>query len=208
MFADKATLTVLALCGVFNYSFNQQHVVHLFHLKSIYPHALLWQKILNGVAGRSVQYKLLVTSINEEQMRGVQNRCYQQEKSRAHLAVSTPVLVMAAVVEMDWWNRHCMEQLVMVLKNLLFGGVVVKGLIRAQMMQHSLWLGGECGSGLGGPHNKIRGWDGTLLGRLHIWMTEMNLELKGGAPMPMHGRERDVLVHLTLKRGEGGTSFI
>ena len=77
----------------------------------------------------------------------------------------------------------------MLLKNLLFGGDVIKGLLTAQMMQHSLWLGGGGGSGLEGKHNKVRGWDGTLLGRLHMWMTEMNLELKGGNQSQWGGRE-------------------
>ena len=63
-----------------------------------------------------MQYKLLMTSVNEEQIREVQNRCFKQEKRRAHLAVSTPDLVVASVIELDWWNRHCMEQLVMLLK--------------------------------------------------------------------------------------------
>ena len=57
----------------------------------------LWQKIIGGVAGRSVQYKLLTASPSEEQVRGVQQRCLKQERRRAHLACSTPLLVAQAL---------------------------------------------------------------------------------------------------------------
>ena len=69
----------------------------------------------------------------------------------------------------------------------------MKQLLAAQMMQHSLWLGGAAGSGMQGYHNPMRGWDGTILGRLHIWMAEMHLELEGGDRVPM-GRQQDLLL--------------
>ena len=47
-----------------------------------------------------------------------------------------------------------------------------------------------------GPYNEARGWSGLMLGRLHIWMTDMGLTLTGpdeDTAIPM-GREGDCLL--------------
>ncbi len=66
----------------------------------------------------------------------------------------------------------------MVLKHLQRGDTKVAAMLQQAIMQHTLWQGGDQ-AGLGGPHNQQRGWDGLLLGRLHLWMTDMQLTLTG-----------------------------
>ena len=78
----------------------------------------------------------------------------------------------------------------------------MKQLPAAQMIQHSLWLGGAAGSGMQGCHNPMRGWDGTILGRLNIWMVEMHLELEGGDMVPMCRQEDLLLVELVESEEE------
>ena len=79
----------------------------------------------------------------------------------------------------------------MLMKFLSKQGTTVKLLILAGLHQHLLWNGGV--GGLGSPEAPREDWDGTLMGRLHMWMRTMNLELRGPVSTPM-ARENDTLL--------------
>ncbi len=102
---------------------------------------------------------------------------------------------------LDWWHKHCQDQVVCLLKLLGRRESKVSQMLQQSIMQHTLWQGGDQ-AGLAGPYNQDRGWSGMLLGRLHMWMTEMHLEIQGPAKytdIPW-GREGDILLLDLLPR--------
>ena len=87
---------------------------------------------------------------------------------------------------------HCVGQMMMVMKMLLGHRGHAKEMLCSSIKLRQLWTGASEG-GLGGQDGVNRGWDGTMLGRLHLWMAENGFELKGGGKLP-DGRENDLLL--------------
>ena len=74
-------------------------------------------------------------------MQTVQSKCYIACKSALGLARSTPNDVVSAVVSLDWWNLHCTNQMLMVMKMLLSNRDQTKGMLVASLRMHQLWAG-------------------------------------------------------------------
>ena len=146
-------------------------------------------RLMCTVAAPAALYKLMVASIGEQDMQAVQSKCYIACKAALGLARSTPNDVVSAVVSLDWWNRHCTNQMLMVMKMLLSNRDQTKGMLVSSLQMHQLWAG-SMELGLGEPESQGRGWDGTMLGRLPLWMGQHGFQLKGGGALPL-GREHD-----------------
>jgi hypothetical protein len=73
--------------------------------------------------------------------------------------------------------------MVMKMMMLLSSRVQTKGLLESSVRMHQLWSG-AAEAGLGDVEAQSRGWDGTMLGRLHIWMGKHGFQLNGGGSLP------------------------
>ena len=93
-------------------------------------------------------------------------------------------------MSLDWWNQHCVDQILMVTKMLLSNRVQTSSLLESSVRMHQLWSG-AAEAGLGDGEAKSREWDDTMLDRLHTWMSKHGFQLKRGGPLPL-GREHDV----------------
>jgi len=151
----------------------------------------LWRRLISLVAERSALYKIKESCASPDDIHEIQARCHRAFKAKAGLCVTTPDLVVSALVTTDWTTKHFIEQLVLVLNSLQRRGTNLDMLLRAAMQHHALWQGGF--ATLGGRHNRQRGWDGTMLGQLHLWMMGVNLELRGPIQIPP-GRGDDCLL--------------
>jgi hypothetical protein len=153
--------------------------------------AELWTKLLSQVAKRSALYCVHTTSLGPTDLAGIHSRCFRAFKAKAGLCVTTPNEVVSALVDLDWGSQHFIEQVIMVLKYLQRPCSTLEQLLCSAIQHHALWQGGD--STLGAKAPVTRGWDSTLLGRLHLWMATMNLELKGPVATPV-GRHGDALL--------------
>jgi ribonuclease HI len=151
----------------------------------------LWRRLVSQVAERSAMYKIRISCASPEDIREIYAKCHRAFKAKSGLCVTTPDLVVSALVTTDWTTKHFIEQLVLVLNSLQRPGSNLDMLLRAAMQHHALWQGGF--ATLGGKLNRLRGWDGTLLGQLHMWMMGVNLELRGPIKVPP-GRHNDCLL--------------
>ena len=147
-------------------------------------------RLMSTVAAPAVLYKMMVASVGERDFQTIQAGCYTACKAAIGLARTTPNDVVSAVVSLDWWNQHCVGQILMVMKMLLSSRVQTRGLLESSVRMHQLWSG-AAEAGLGDSEAQSRGWDGTMLGRLHMWMGKHGFQLKGGGSLPL-GREHDV----------------
>lgn len=144
----------------------------------------LWLNLLNAVAEARVRYKMMVTTVGRDDFKDIQGRCYLVLKARAGLCSKTSDDAISALVQLEWWHLHCLDQLMLILRYLSRADQKVYSLLRLSMVQHTLWQAGEQ-QGLAGPLNPNRGWDSTLIGRLHSWMTEMSLSITGPTLLPL-----------------------
>ena len=144
-------------------------------------------RLMSTVAAPAVLYKMMVASVGERDFQTIQAGCYTAYKATVGLARTTPNDVVSAVVSLDWWNQHCVGQILMVVKMLLSNRVQTKCLLESSVRMHQLWSG-AAEAGLGDGEAQSRGWDGTMLGRLHMWMGKHGFQLKGGGQLPL-GRE-------------------
>ena len=158
--------------------------------KGTAPEAL-WLRLLSQVAERSAMYKLRISCASPADIKDVQAKCHRTFKAKAGLCVTTPDLVVSALVTLDWTSKHFIEQLVLLLKGLQKSGTKLDGLIRSALQHHALWQGGL--ATIGSRLNPLRGWDGTMIGQLHGWMASRNLELRGPVEVPP-GRQNDCLL--------------
>lgn len=151
----------------------------------------IWSRLLSQVAERAAMYSVLTSSVGKKDIADIQARSFRALKAKAGLCITTPSEVVSAVVSLDWASRHYTSQLMMIIKYLQRPHSNLHKLLGSAIMQHALWQGGH--STLGSQARCGRGWDSTLLGRLHIWMAENHLELVGGAGVQM-GRLGDKLL--------------
>ena len=166
------------------------------------PHAL-WSRLIDQVAERSALYCLLTSSVGHSDLTAIHARCHRAFKAKAGLCVTTPNAIVSSLVTMDWANKHFMEQLLMVIKHLQRPSTTLHALLASSIQQHALWQGGD--STLGALSPVTDRWDGTMLGRLHLWMSSLHLELRGPLRVPP-ARENDTLLrHLALDSEERET---
>ena len=144
--------------------------------------AALWMKLITQVAQRSALYCIHTSSIGPNDITDIQARCHRAFKAKAGLCITTPNEVVSAIVTLDWASQHFIEQTVMVIKYLQRPGSKLEALLCSAIQQHALWQGGD--STLGALCATDRGWDSTLLGRLHLWLAANHLELKGPVKTP------------------------
>lgn len=61
---------------------------------------------------------------------------------------------------------------------------MVKQILEGGIYWLQMWVGTEQPV-LETEFSEVRGWNGTWIGRVHAWMTSMNIRLSGGRPMAM-----------------------
>ena len=160
----------------------------------------LWTRLLSQVAERSALYKVRVSSVGKNDLDDIHRRCHRAFKAKASLCITTPNLVVSSLVNPDWASVHFCEQLVMVMKQLQSKDHTTVALLRSALQQHQLWQGGiGC---LGSDNDTERGWDSTLLGRLHDWMRPLHLELRGPLSTPLARLNDSMLIDLATTTQE------
>ena len=80
--------------------------------------AALWRRLISQVAERSALYKLRVSCVSPDDIKEVQSKCHRAFKAKAGLCVTTPDLVVSALVATDWTTKHFIEQMLLVLNGL------------------------------------------------------------------------------------------
>ena len=159
----------------------------------------LWTRLISQVAQRSALYCIHTASVGTDDLTAIHARCHRAFKAKAGLCVTTPNEIVSALVTLDWASQHYIEQTVMIMKYLQRPGSTLEALLCAAVQHHALWQGGDCTLGALAPTN--RGWDGTLLGRLHHWMAQKHLELKGPIRTP-DSRAGDALLRTHARSDE------
>ena len=161
------------LAGVFNkLARGRQKIYHVAQY--------VWDHIL----APKVVYRLMFATISEAKFNEIMQPAWSAYKSAMHFARSTSSRLLGAMGFGNLWHRLKADRLLVLIRCLNSRNKYVKQVTVATLFLEAQWAStGE--AVMGTPHCAGRGWSGTWVGDLRIWMREQGLSLSGGAKMEL-----------------------
>ena len=121
----------------------------------------------------------MFATISEAKFNEVMQPVWSAYKSAMHLARSTSSKLLGAMGFGNLWHRLKADRLLVLIRCLSSRNVYVKQVTRATLFLEAQWA--STGNAvMETPHCEGRGWSGTWVGDLRIWMREQGLSLSGG----------------------------
>ena len=187
-----------------SWGWNMQEVAELCKraelcVKGGLPKAALY-RTLKMTVERSIVYKLLMASVSEEELYEVTKPLYKSFKFATGLPQSTSTSAIQAFGGMDLWAMLNIERLVTMYRVLIGKHTVEQKLLKASIHQLQMWYGWERPV-LEMDDFSRRGWNHSLVGRVHSFMAEYNIKMVGGEGMKMRRRGDEAIVDAAKRMG-------
>ena len=152
-------------------------VARLLRLAMVPPTAA-W-RFWNDVFMPTIMYRLLFATVSEAQLEKAISPAWQALKAKLRLARSSPTLLLKAVGIGDVWHQMKVERLLVLLRCLDSHRASLRETAEAMVFLEQRWeSAGEPILSVG--HCSPRGWSGTLVGDLRMWMKQLDLRVVGG----------------------------
>jgi len=165
-------------------------VARLLAMAMVTAHAA--DRFWNDVFVPKVLYRLLFATVSESQLSEALSPAWQVYKRKLKLARSSPTHLLHAMGIGEIWHRIKVDRFLVLLRCLDSHRLALRETAEAMLFLEQQWEAEEQPI-MSVGHLSQRGWSGTLVGDVRMWMHKMQVRVEGGKRMQKL-RENDVFI--------------